>query len=109
MPPSSTALITGASAGAGAVYAHRLARRDQDLILVARNEARLQSLAAHIRKTAVRLVNVLRTGLPRKEDLPGVEQRLCGDPSIGLLVNNAGIAGAPFSTTRLITWRSRLH
>src|SRR5438128_9104026 len=36
-----TAFITGASSGIGAVYADRLARRDYDVILVARNKERL--------------------------------------------------------------------
>ncbi len=38
-------LITGASTGIGAVYAERFARRGHDLVLVARDKTKLETLA----------------------------------------------------------------
>jgi short-subunit dehydrogenase len=92
MTNSNTALITGASAGIGATYADRLARRGHDLILVARDEARLTALAERLRAETGRAVEVLVADLTAKADLLAVEQRLRTDASIGLLVNNAGMA-----------------
>jgi len=43
-----TAVVTGASAGLGRVYADRLARRGYDLILIARRGDRLADIAASI-------------------------------------------------------------
>src|SRR3954471_14318127 len=94
MSNPNTALITGASAGIGAVYADRLARRGHDLILVARDEARLNALAERLRAEAGRSVEVLAADLSARPDLLRVERRLREDPSIGMLVNNAGIAVA---------------
>ena len=85
-----TALITGASTGIGAIYADRLARRGFDLILVARNEERLQKVAQRVRESSGRNVKVLAVDLTKKADLGRIEQVLREDTEITLLVNNAG-------------------
>lgn len=86
-----TALITGASSGIGAVYADRLARRGYDLILVARDQARLDTVAQALRAETGRQVSTIAADLTRPADLAGVEQRLRDDAGITLLVNNAGL------------------
>lgn len=85
-----TALITGASSGIGAVYADRLAARGYDLILVARNEARLHGVAERLQGTHGRGVTIVQADLGQRDGLASVEAILKTDPSITLLVNNAG-------------------
>jgi NAD(P)-dependent dehydrogenase (short-subunit alcohol dehydrogenase family) len=86
------AVVTGASSGIGAVHADRLAKRGYDLILVARNEARLKSLSARLTSETGRSVKVLRADLNNKEELATIEATLRNDSSITMLVNNAGTA-----------------
>lgn len=64
-----TALITGASAGIGATYADRLAHRGYDLILVARDKARLDALAERPRSEAGVRVDVLAADLTDRAQL----------------------------------------
>src|SRR5712672_3201712 len=85
------AVVTGASSGIGAVYADRLAKRGYDLILVARNEARLKSLSARLTSETRRSVEVLRADLNNTEELAKVEATLRDNPSITMPVNNAGV------------------
>ena len=85
-------LITGASTGIGAVYADRFARRGHDLVLVARDEARMRALASRLEQETHVTVDVLKADLTSPADLARVESRLREDERIGVLVNNAGVA-----------------
>lgn len=87
-----TALITGASTGIGATYADRLARRGYDLILVARDAARLEALAVRLRSETGRMIQVLPADLTERVDLAEIEARLADDTKISMLVNNAGMS-----------------
>lgn len=87
---TSTILITGASTGIGATYADRFARRGHDLVLVARDTARLEALAAKLTGETGVAVDVLPADLTQPDQLARVEARLREDDRIGTLVNNAG-------------------
>jgi short-subunit dehydrogenase len=85
------ALVTGASSGIGAVYADRLAKRGYDLIVVARDEPRLEVLSDRLTKETGRSVKPVRADLTNHADLANVERILREDEAITMLVNNAGI------------------
>ena len=87
-----TAVVTGASRGIGAVYADRLAKRGYDLILVARDQARLETLSARLTRETGRSATLLPADLNDKAALAKVEKILRNDQIITMLVNNAGTA-----------------
>jgi len=89
-PP--TVLITGASSGIGATYAERFAQRGHPLVLVARTQPRLEALAARLRAETGVTVDVQQADLTCAADLARIETRLREDASIGILINNAGVA-----------------
>lgn len=88
-----TAVITGASTGMGAVFADRLAKRGYDLLLVARNEARMAALAETLRTETGRTVDILPADLTNSAELAKVEAVLKDNADITMLVNNAGFGG----------------
>ena len=85
-------LITGASTGIGATYAERFARRGHDLVLVARDMARMVALGARLRQENGVAIDIIQADLTQPAELATVETRLRDDDRIGILVNNAGTA-----------------
>jgi len=85
-----TALVTGGTSGIGATFARQLADRGHDLVLVARDAARLEAVAADLRTRGVG-VEVLAADRAVRADVQRVADRLA-DPArpVDLLVNNAG-------------------
>jgi short-subunit dehydrogenase len=83
-------LITGASTGIGAAYAVRFARRGHDLVLVARDKARMDALAARLRQENGVAIDIIQADLTKAGELAAVETRLRDDARVGILVNNAG-------------------
>ena len=86
-----TALITGASAGLGEEFAWQLATVRHNLVLVSRDEERLEQVASKIRSAAGVRVEVLAADLSKERELNRVVARVRAPAQpVGLLVNNAG-------------------
>lgn len=84
------AIITGASSGLGATFARKLAARGYDLLLIARREDRLQSIAYEIREQYHVRADILAADLTDAAALADVAARIRASDDLGLLVNNAG-------------------
>jgi short-subunit dehydrogenase len=92
---SSTALVTGASAGIGAAIARQLAARGHGVTLVARREERLDSLADELAKDygvrAEPIASDLGDAAARERLATRIEEL---GLAVEILVNNAGFGGS---------------
>ncbi len=98
-----SALITGGTAGIGKSFADELARSGYDLVLVARDAARLDAVAEQSRGRGAPSAEALPADLSTQEGRAAVEERLRdADRPIDLLINNAGFGlGKPFSKSSI--------
>lgn len=86
-----TALVTGASGGIGLELARLFAKGGHDLILVARNEAKLNELALYLGKMYRCNVAVIPADLSQPEVPEGLMEELkTRGLRVDVLVNNAG-------------------
>lgn len=83
--------MTGASSGLGVAFAHRLAARGADVVLVARRIARLEELAERLREDHGVSATALACDLADPDAAAALTERLDElDLPIDVLVNNAG-------------------
>lgn len=99
----STALITGASAGIGEAFAHRLAKEGCDIVIVARRQQRLDKLADELTKKYAVKVLPIAADLARAEACEQVYNTVMQTGwQVDILVNNAGRGSAkPFVNSEL--------
>ena len=87
----STALVTGATAGIGLSFAHQLAERGHDVVLVARDRVRLENLSDELGAKYRVGTEILVADLSDRADTGKVAERLSDAARpVDLLVNNAG-------------------
>src|SRR5580704_14440313 len=90
MPDRPLAVVTGASSGIGATFARKLAARGYDLLLVARREDRLRSIAGEVRELHHINAEFMGADLTEPRDREKVATRIRQASDLGILVNNAG-------------------
>ncbi len=87
---SKSAMVTGASSGIGEAYARLLASLGYDLIVVARREDRLVSIAKELEDSFGVSVTILPGDLCSEDDLSAIEEIVRCTSNLSVLVNNAG-------------------
>ena len=80
------ALITGASSGIGRDIARELSKKGYDLVLVSRDENKLNKVKEELEKANVK-IETISTDLSKEENCKEIHKKV---KNVDILVNNAG-------------------
>ncbi|HUQ98745.1 MAG TPA: SDR family oxidoreductase [Gemmatimonadaceae bacterium] len=84
-------VITGASGGIGAALARRLSRERVQLVLAARRENELETVATDCRAGGAEKVLIVRADVTRRDDVIAIRDRALAElEGVDVWVNNAG-------------------
>jgi uncharacterized protein len=104
-----TALVTGASGGIGEALAREFAANKHDLVLVARSESKLRTLADELAAKHGITADVIAADLGASDAVATLVAAL-GDRRIDVLVNNAGVGTyGPFHETDAVKLEQMLQ
>jgi len=111
MTEQQTALITGASSGIGLALSHCFAEDGIDLIMVARNQPRLDKAAEQLRKEHGITITTIATDLSNHDAVTRVHDEVTSQGlKIDYLVNNAGIGDhGPFAHSNNATNQAMIN
>ncbi|XP_072905091.1 very-long-chain 3-oxoacyl-CoA reductase-B-like isoform X2 [Hemitrygon akajei] len=84
------AVVTGATNGIGKAYAHELARRGLNIVLISRSLEKLKTTAEEIEQQHGKKTKIIQADFTAGTDIYGPIQEVLNGMNIGVLVNNVG-------------------
>ncbi|XP_078253105.1 17-beta-hydroxysteroid dehydrogenase type 3 [Rhinoraja longicauda] len=88
------AVVTGGTDGIGKAYAHELAKRGLNIVLISRSYEKLQKVADEIEQVTGRNVKIIQANFCNTDIYQHIEENLKG-LEVGILINNVGILQEP--------------